>query len=39
MVYADLWEYVFLLRFSSDFLVGTKCKAIFVVASVPNSAA
>jgi len=31
-VYADLWEYVFIVRLSSDFLVSTRCKAIFAVA-------
>jgi len=29
----------FLLRFSSDFLVSTKCKAIFAVANFRNSSA
>jgi len=38
-VYADLWEYVFIVRLSSYFLVSARCKAIFAVAGFRNSSA
>jgi len=38
-VYADLWNTSLSLRLSSDFLLSTKCKAIFAVASFQNSSA
>ena len=36
-IYAGLWEFVLIIRFSSDFWVNTECKAMFAAASFHNS--